>query len=103
MNPKFIQKTVDLPDGRTITIEGLPVSDWSHSVLPGWNIVGSVYGGTCAFDEPNDVPDESVEGFVYCWDHVSKCYQYCTEICPCKGYWAAATDSCVLTVGPPVP
>ena len=94
---------VAVSTGRTIAIEGLPVNGWSHVVLPGWNMIGSVCGGSCSFGNPSEVSGDHVESFVYCWDPVSKSYQYGTDICPCKGYWAAATDSCVLTVGPPGP
>ncbi|MBN1856923.1 MAG: SMP-30/gluconolactonase/LRE family protein [Dehalococcoidia bacterium] len=94
---------VAVTSDRTISVEGLAVNRWASIVLAGWNMVGSVCGGTCSVGDASEVSGEYVENFVYCWDPVSKSYQYGTDICPCKGYWAAATDSCVLMVGPPGP
>jgi len=94
---------VAVSSDRVLSVEGVVLNRWTTDLQPGWNMVGSVHGGVCSFLEPDDDPCDSVEAFTYCWDPVSKSYQYGTEICPCQGYWVAATDSCVLTVGPPVP
>ena len=86
---------------RVVGIKGNPVSEWSRTVLSGWNMIGSIYGSTTSIADPDDNPDGSIEGFAYTWDPTTKSYTYCTSIDPGKGYWIAATQDCSLTLGPP--
>ena len=86
----------------TAKVSGTQVTHWTQpDICRGWNMVGSVYGGSCVFTDPDDDPAGSVEGFGYCWDPETKSYTYCTSIDPWKGYWAASTADCTLTLGPP--
>ena len=83
----------------TVEVTDAIIERWTQpDICCGWNMIGSVYGTTCPFTNPDDTPDGSVEGFAYWWDPVTKSYQYCNEICPCKGYWAAATCDCELSL-----
>jgi len=92
---------VAVSSDRTITITGEPVTEWTDEVLTGWNMIGSVHGASVDFSDPDDSPDSSVEGFLYSWDPTTKSYSYGTTVEQGKGYWAACTDACDLTVGPP--
>jgi hypothetical protein len=94
---------VAVSTGKTITVTGVPVTEWTDSLSTGWNMIGSVHGGTVAFSSPDDDPDGSCEGFCYCWNCSTKCYDYGTSIETGKGYWAACTAACDLTVGPATP
>jgi hypothetical protein len=85
----------------TATVTGIPVNDWTVSITAGWNMIGSIFD-SASFTDPYDNPDLSVMAFVYWWDPVSKSYVYGTTIEPGKGYWAASTQDCTLTL-PPVP
>ena len=86
---------------QVVEVEGDYVTSWNAGVDTGWNMVGSVYGGSVFFTSPDDVPEDAVEGFAYWWNPETKSYEYCTSIEPCKGYWVAATQDCSLTLGPP--
>ena len=87
----------------SVTILGTPITEWTTSVAQGWNMIGSVHGGSPPFTDPNDSIDGSVEGFCYCWDPVTKSYVYVTSIEEGKAYWAACTQCCDLTVCCPGP
>jgi len=94
---------VAVSSDRTITVTGTPVIEWEDGLLQGWNMIGSVYGGTIDFSDPDDDPNGSCEGFCYCWNPSGKCYDYETDICTGVGYWAACTSACDLTMGPAGP
>ena len=90
---------VAVAEDTTFSLTGTAVTEWAEPGLQrGWNMIGSTYGDICSFVEPSDNPDLSVEGFAYWWDPVTKSYQYCSGIEPCKGYWAAATCACELSL-----
>ena len=94
---------VAVDSDRTISVTGAPVTDWTDGVSTGWNMIGSVHGGSVNFSAPDDDPDGSVEGFVYWWHPTTKSYVYGTSVETGKGYWAASTSGCDLTLGPPPP
>jgi len=92
---------VAVSSDRTISVTGEPLTEWTSGISTGWNMIGSVHGGSVSFSTPDDDPDGSVEGFVYWWDPTTKSYVYGTTVETGKGYWAACTAPCDLTVGPP--
>ena len=94
---------VAVSSDQILSIEGIPMTDWTDAISTGWNMIGSVHGGSVSFSDPDDDPDGSCEGFVYSWDPTTKSYVYGTTVETGKGYWAACTSSCDLTVGPPGP
>ena len=55
-----------------------------------------------AVGDLSDVPSDALqEGTIYHWNATTKSYEIATHIEQGKGYWAACTDACDLTVGPP--
>ncbi|MBN1856803.1 MAG: hypothetical protein JW846_07620 [Dehalococcoidia bacterium] len=83
----------------TIEVTGTTVTHWTQpNICTGWNMIGSIHGQPCGFDDPVDDPPGSLEGFAYWWDPETKSYVYCKEIEPCRGYWAAATCDCTLSL-----
>jgi len=91
---------VAVSSDRNLSVVGMPVTEWEDGLLQGWNMIGSVYGGTIDFSDPDDDPNGSCEGFCYCWNPSGKCYDYETDICTGVGYWAACTSPCQLGLGP---
>ena len=84
-----------------LSVTGVPVYTWTADIIAGWNMIGSVFGSVVDFTDPQDNPDGSVESFVYWWNPVTKSYEFGTIIEPTKGYWAAATQDCSLTLSIP--
>lgn len=89
---------VAVSSATNITISGTPVQSWTSNITKGWNMIGSVYGLNVTFTDPDDTPDESVEGFAYWWNPTGRSYDYTELIEPMKGYWVAALQDCSLTV-----
>ena len=81
----------------TITVTGAPVETWTGSIAAGWNMIGSVISNASIAD-PDDSPGGSVQPFAYWWNPDTKAYVSTTEIQPGKGYWAASTQNCTLTL-----
>jgi len=84
----------------TITPTGMPVTEWTDSLMTqGWHMVGSAHGTTEDFTDPQDVANGSVEGFAYWWNPTTRSYVFRTTIEPGKGYWAAVARDCTLSMG----
>ncbi|MCK4222490.1 MAG: hypothetical protein KAX25_06405, partial [Dehalococcoidia bacterium] len=81
-----------------ITMTGVIVSTWTSSLTAGWNMIGSIYGKDVDFTDPYDNPDGSVQGFAYWWDPSTRSYALTYTLESKKGYWAAATQNCQLTL-----
>jgi len=85
-------------NGETVSFTGTPVTGWETEVEAGWNMVGSIHPASVDFNEPEDDPDESVEGFTYWWDPTTKSYTFKHSIDPTLGHWVAAIEDCTLVV-----
>jgi hypothetical protein len=79
-----------------ITVYGAAVTTWTDTLSAGWNMIGSVYGNPVPVGDLVDNPPSLV--VIYSWNADSKSYETATEIEQGKGYWAAVTETCVLTV-----
>jgi len=83
----------------TITVTGMPVTEWTDALAIGWNMCGSVHGASVAVGDLRDDPSSAVlDSAVYWWNPSSKSYNVATQIEEGKGYWVAATQACDLTV-----
>lgn len=81
-----------------VTLEGLAVAEYVANLDPGWHMLGSVYGTSAMFEDPQDAPAGSVEGLAYHWNASSKAYDLRTEMSTGEGYWVAASTECLLEV-----
>ena len=92
---------VAVTEGKTITVTGTPVTEWTDGLSTGWNMCGSVHGATVAVGDLQDEPSGAVlKGAVYWWDPTGKSYSTASQIDQGKGYWIATTQACDLTVAP---
>ncbi len=91
---------VAVTSDKTITVTGMPVSDWDSALTTGWNMVGSVHGASVAVaDLATDIdPDPLVRNAIYWWDPENKSYQSTDWIAQGQGHWVAAMEDCCLTV-----
>jgi len=82
-----------------LTVTGIPATTWTGALLTGWNMIGSVAGEAVPVEELGvDLPGSVLTGAIYWWDPASKSYAASASIEEGKGYWAAATAACTLTV-----
>jgi sugar lactone lactonase YvrE len=87
-----------------ITVTGIPATTWTGTLLTGWNMIGSVYGNAVTATDLDDEPDDVVlDGAIYWWDPGSKSYDAASTLTQSKGYWAATTEGCTLTMTAPSP
>ncbi|MBN1856610.1 MAG: SBBP repeat-containing protein [Dehalococcoidia bacterium] len=86
----------------TLTVTGMPKTDWTSTLSTGWNMIGSVYGDPVDVDDLDDDSSDALQkGAIYHWNPIAKSYDIATQIEQGLGYWAACTEGCTLTVGPP--
>ena len=86
-----------------ITVSGPPVTTWTGSLGAGWNMIGSVYGDAVDTADLSDDPAGAVQdSAIYNWSPTTKSYQPASQIEQGKGYWAASTEACELTMTAPV-
>jgi hypothetical protein len=87
-----------------ITVTGIPATTWTGALLTGWNMIGSVYGGPVAAADLVDNPDGVVlDSAIYWWNPGLKSYDAASTLTQGKGYWAATTEGCALTMTAPSP
>jgi len=81
-----------------VAVEGLAVTEYVSDLDPGWHMLGSVFGATVMFEDPQDAPADSVEGFAYRWNLSSRAYDLCSALESGSGYWIAASEECLLEI-----
>jgi alpha-tubulin suppressor-like RCC1 family protein len=85
-----------------LTVTGIAATTWTGDLLTGWNMIGSVYGGAVAVADIVDEPDGVVlDSAIYWWNPGSKSYDTASTLTQGKGYWAATTEGCKLTMTAP--
>lgn len=80
-----------------LTATGEPLTAYSTDLSRGWNMIGALNAST-SFASPQTEPSGSVLGFVYSFNPPTQSYLTVYSLEPGKGYWAAATADCTLTV-----
>ena len=61
-------------------------------------------GGAVNATDLADAPENAVlDGAIYWWNPGQKSYDTASTIAQGKGYWAATTEGCTLTMTAPVP
>ena len=83
-----------VPADTTLSLCGVPVSEYSADVPAGWSLIGSIVqtGGV------STVPPDVTQATLYAWDPVLKKYVSATVVEPGKGYWLLAFQPCTVTV-----
>jgi hypothetical protein len=82
----------------TITVCGVPVTEYTRSLAAGWSMIGAVYQ-TVDFTDPDDDPDGSIiDNSLFLFEPTTCQYGEATTLDPTWGYWVAADQVCDLTV-----
>lgn len=82
----------------SITAYGYPMNTYTSGLKKGWNMIGSV-NTTMGPDRITTVPADSVLPYFYWYDPLKESYNLSSSIEPGKGYWAAAVNDSMITVG----
>ena len=88
---------INMNNSATLSVSGTAPSSTNIQLRAGWNMIGSVMCDV-SIENPQDIPDGSVQPFAYWYDPATDSYLYTTTIEPAKGYWVAATEDCQLTL-----
>ncbi|WP_062400651.1 PKD domain-containing protein [Methanogenium cariaci] len=81
----------------TLTVNGTDVDCYQTNLCSGWNMIGAVCGNT-SFSDPQTNPADSVQNYVYGYSPASGRYVSTTNLTSGAGYWASATQNCLLNV-----
>ncbi len=82
------------------TLWGRPVDGFSVPIIPGWNLIGSIYGNT-DFSSPTTTPPGAVMAFpqhAAHWDVMLAGYQFSDLLESGKGYFIASNAEAMLSV-----
>ncbi|WP_062400655.1 PKD domain-containing protein [Methanogenium cariaci] len=82
----------------TLTVNGSYMDCYEANLCSGWNMIGAVCGNTSFTNPPETVPADSVQNYVYAYSPASGTYVSTTTLTPGAGYWASASQSCLLNV-----
>jgi len=90
---------VALINDGTIGVTGTPVTSWESQLYQGWNMTGSIYGGSVAADGLVDTPPDSIQrAALYHWNPIGRYYERALTIDPGMGYWVATIRDCMLSI-----
>jgi len=88
---------VYLLEDENVDLLGVPVNQLTLSLLQGWDLIGTPYGGSSIAD-PIDDPDNSVLPWAFTWNAREKRYDMTQLLDAGKGYWVYAFQGCELTL-----
>jgi parallel beta-helix repeat protein len=81
----------------TLTVEGIPLTEYLLSLGAGWNMAGA-----CAYERDlTDVmtdPPAALLPYAFLYEPASGIYQQARALTPGMGYWVAATEDCTMQV-----
>lgn len=81
-----------------ISIMGTPLNSYSSNLSMGWNMIGSINGGT-GISSISTTPPNSILPYFYWYDPGTSSYGLTDKLEQKKGYWAAAVIDCKMEVG----
>ncbi|WP_172673953.1 hypothetical protein [Methanogenium cariaci] len=82
----------------TLTVNGSYMNCYEANLCSGWNMIGAVCGNTSFTSPPETVPAGSVQNSLYAYRPASGTYVSTATLTPGTGYWASATQNCLLNV-----
>ncbi|MCK4732178.1 MAG: SBBP repeat-containing protein, partial [Methanophagales archaeon] len=88
-------------EDRSVTVLGVPISEYYTGLIQGWNMIGSLWTATNVPGGTETIPPNQMHPSLYTWnvDH----YDTTQAIGPGLGYWALAYVDCELHVFPAPP
>ena len=85
-------------EGTMLQVPHTPVTHYSRSISPGWNMIGSP-ATVVDFSRAEEDPDNSIlDASTFSWNADYFAYDQVEQLEPGKGYWILALNGCELTV-----